>query len=139
MNLLKKSQITLRSCLLALCFDPTTLNGIAVFKLWREHGLTLGLKKSRLNLRAVKFFGKVFSSEGISPGPDKVAALKAAGPPQSAAEVRPRTMPRHIRDFFALCGAKFESQLRKCTENSKRNRPKLGRSARKFFLCGITI
>ena len=36
----------------------------------------------------MKFFGKVFSSEGISPNPDKVAALKAAGPPQSAAEVR---------------------------------------------------
>jgi len=36
----------------------------------------------------VKFFGKVFSSKGISPDPDKVAALKAAGPPQSAAEVR---------------------------------------------------
>jgi len=29
----------------------------------------------------MKFFGKVFSSEGISPNPDKVAALKAAGPP----------------------------------------------------------
>jgi len=36
----------------------------------------------------VKFFGKVFSSEGISPDPDKVAALKAAGPQQPAAEVR---------------------------------------------------
>ena len=58
-----------------------------IFKLWREHGLTLSLKKSRLNLRVVKFFGKVFSSKGISPDPDKVAALKAAGPPQSAAEV----------------------------------------------------
>ena len=48
-------------------------------------------------------------------------------------------MPRHIRDFSALCGAKFESQLGKCTENNKRNRPKLGRNARKFFVCGITI
>ena len=50
-----------------------------------------------------------------------------------------RTMPRHIRDFSALCGAKFESQLGKCTENNKRNRPKLDRTARKFLLCGITI
>ena len=33
------------------------------------------------------FFGKVFSSKGISPDSDKVAALEAAGPPQSAAEV----------------------------------------------------
>ena len=59
-----------------------------VLQLWREHGLTLNLKKSRFNLRAVKFFGKVFSDQGISPDPDKVAALKAAGPPQSAVEVR---------------------------------------------------
>ena len=50
-------------------------------------GLTRSLKKSRLNLQAVKFFGKVFSIEGISPDPDKIAALKAEGPPQSAAEV----------------------------------------------------
>ena len=52
-----------------------------VLQLWREHRLTLSLKKSRLNLRAVKFFGKVFSSEGISPDPDKVAALEATGLP----------------------------------------------------------
>ena len=50
-----------------------------------------------------------------------------------------RRMPRHIRDFFAPCGAKFESQLGKCTEKYKRKRPKLGRTARKFLLCGITI
>ena len=37
-------------------------------------------------------------------------------------------MARHIRDFSALCGATFESQLGKCTENKK-----------KFFLCGIAI
>ena len=42
----------------------------------------------RFNLRSVTFFGKVFPSEGISPDPNKVAALHAAGPPQSQAEVR---------------------------------------------------
>ena len=44
--------------------------------------------KTRLNLQTVKFFGKVFSSKGISPDPDKVATLKAAGALQSATEVR---------------------------------------------------
>ena len=58
------------------------------------------MKKRRLNLRAVKSFGKVFSSEGISPDPDKVEALKAAGPPQSEAEVR------SFR-FFAEANADF--------------------------------
>ena len=36
----------------------------------------------------MKFFGKVFSTEGISLDSDKVAALKAADPPRSAAEIR---------------------------------------------------
>ena len=46
------------------------------------------MKKTRYNLLSVTFFGKVFSSEEISPDPTKVAALQAAGPPQSQAEVR---------------------------------------------------
>ena len=59
-----------------------------ILQLSRSHGLALNMKKSRLNLLSVTFFGKVFSSEGISPDPNKVAALQAAGPPQSQAEVR---------------------------------------------------
>lgn len=38
--------------------------------------------------RSVTFFSKVFPGEGISPYPNKVAALQAAGPPQSQAEVQ---------------------------------------------------
>ena len=68
-----------------------------MLQLWREHGLTLSLKKSRLNLQAVTFFGKVFASEGISPDPDKVAALKVAGPPQSATEVLTSWKDSHRR------------------------------------------
>ena len=48
-----------------------------IIKLWCEHGLTLSLKKSRLYLRAVKFFGKVFSSEGISPDPQSSAEVRS--------------------------------------------------------------
>ena len=81
--------------------DETLRN---IFKLWHEHRLTLGLKKSRLNLRALKFFGKAFSSEGISADPDKIAALKAAGPPQSAAEV-------HSFLFFVEANADFMEGL----------------------------
>ena len=40
----------------------TTLRHI--LQLWQSHGLTLNMKKSRSNLRSVKFFGKVFSSAG---------------------------------------------------------------------------
>ena len=60
-----------------------------VLQLWHEHRFTLGLMKSRLNLQAVNFFGKVFSSGGISPDPDKVDALRAAGSSWSGGEVAP--------------------------------------------------
>ena len=59
-----------------------------ILQLWRSHGLTLNMKKSRFNLCAVTFFGKVLCCEGISLDPNKVAALQATGPPQSQAEVR---------------------------------------------------
>lgn len=59
--------------------------------MWCEH---------RLNLQALKVFGKVFSSEGILPDPDKVAAVKAAGPPQSAAKVHLPVLPRSKCQFY---------------------------------------
>ena len=37
-----------------------------------------------------------------------------------------------LSGLSALCGA-----IGRCTENNKRNRPKLDRTSRKFFLCGI--
>ena len=46
-----------------------------ILQLWWSHGLTLNMKKSRFNLRSVTFFGKVFSSAGITLDPNKVAAL----------------------------------------------------------------
>lgn len=53
---------------------------------WTQ-GLTISIKESRFNLRPVNFTGKVFSTEGISPNPSKVATLQAAGPPELQAEV----------------------------------------------------
>ena len=58
-----------------------------MLQLWRENGFTLSLKKSKFNPTSVRFFGKVFTSEGISHDPEKVTALKAAGPPRSPSEV----------------------------------------------------
>lgn len=53
-----------------------------------EYGLTLNIKKSRFDLRSVTFFSKVFPGKGISLHPNKVAALQAAGRPQSQADVQ---------------------------------------------------
>ena len=41
-----------------------------------------------MKAKSVKFFGIIFSAEGISPDPGKVEALQAVPPPTSNAEVR---------------------------------------------------
>ena len=46
----KKSHITLRSCLIALCFDPTTLIEIAVYKLVISHNYRRQGSRSEVDL-----------------------------------------------------------------------------------------
>jgi len=89
-----------------------------IFELWREHGLTLSLKKSRLNLPAVKFFGKVFSSEGISPDPDKVAALKAAGFAQATAPLRELLKVNAKFQWTPECQISFERVWEMLTDDT---------------------
>lgn len=79
-----------------------------VLQLWRENGLTLSLKKSTFNRTSVKSFGKVFTSEGTSPDPEQVTALKTAGPPTSPAEVRSFL-------FFAGANADFMERFAQVT------------------------
>ena len=51
-------------------------------------GLTLGLSKCHFNATSVKFFGVIFTAEGMSPDPEKICALEAMTPPANATEVR---------------------------------------------------
>ena len=51
-------------------------------------GLTLNRKKCVFYKTEVEFFGLVFNSEGISPDPKKVAALKSCAPPTNKKELR---------------------------------------------------
>ena len=53
-----------------------------------HHGLTLNKDKCLLYQEKLTFFGFVFSSQGLSADPQKVAAIKNAPPPQSAKDVR---------------------------------------------------
>ena len=59
-----------------------------VFDMFRRTGLTINKKKCSFNATVTKFFGYVFSAEGVSPDPDKVRALVEAEPPTSKEEVR---------------------------------------------------
>jgi hypothetical protein len=59
-----------------------------VFKKLDEHGLTVNEEKCQINTKELKFFGMVFSKDGIAPDPEKVAAIRNARHPQSAEELR---------------------------------------------------
>jgi len=60
----------------------------SVFQRLAEKGLTLNKEKCLFNQSKLTFFGFVFSSEGISPDPIKVAAIHDAPPPNSCKDVR---------------------------------------------------
>ena len=58
------------------------------FQMCRRTGLTLNRKKCIFSATSTKFFGYVFSADGVLPDPDKVTALRKAEPPKSKEEVR---------------------------------------------------
>ena len=59
-----------------------------VFEMFCRTGLTHNPKKCVFGATKTKFFGYVFSAEGIIPDKDKVVALKEASPPRIKEEVR---------------------------------------------------
>ncbi|XP_064475331.1 uncharacterized protein K02A2.6-like [Ornithodoros turicata] len=59
-----------------------------VLKNLEEAGLTLNLKKCVLGSRSVKFFGHVFSAQGVTIDPGKVRAVAEMTSPRNAAEVK---------------------------------------------------
>ena len=59
-----------------------------VFEMFRHNKLTINRKKCIFNATTTKFFGFIFSADGISPDPEKTKALREAAPPTSSEEVR---------------------------------------------------
>ena len=51
-----------------------------------EKGLTASTKKAQIRQREVKFFGLIFSKEGIKVSHDKVDAIRQAKAPKNASE-----------------------------------------------------
>ena len=54
----------------------------------REQNFTLNRGKCEFGVHTIEFFGHVFNTDGVSPDPKKVEALKLAEKPQSKEEVR---------------------------------------------------
>ena len=53
-----------------------------------EKGLTLRREKCTFGATSVSWFGTIFSKSGMSADPKKIKAIKEAGPPQNADEVK---------------------------------------------------
>ena len=59
-----------------------------VMRMLEADNLTANESKSEFNNSVIKFFGLLFSEEGVKPDPEKVEALRRAGPPGSKSEFR---------------------------------------------------
>ena len=60
----------------------------ATFERLRDSGLTLKWSKCIFSQKSIKFFGLVFSEDGIDPGPDKVDALQNLCAPTNQTQLR---------------------------------------------------
>ena len=73
----------------------------------QQSGLTVNWNKCEFGVRRIEFFGLIFSDQGVSPDPKKVAAIKEAAPPCNPAEVRSllgmlNYSARFIKDYASL-------------------------------------
>ena len=60
----------------------------ATFQRLRDSCLTLKRSKCNFSQKSIKFFGLVFSEDGISPDPDKVDALQNLRVPTNQTQLR---------------------------------------------------
>ena len=57
---------------------------LRVLQRLQEKGLTLNLSKCVFGQERLKFYGYIFSSQGIQPNPDKLEEIKSTPPPENA-------------------------------------------------------
>lgn len=79
----------------------------AVFQRLRENHLTLHEAKCEFNKSTLKFFGHIFSADGMSADPEKVTAIRDAPPPENSTELRSLLgmavfCSRYIEDFATI-------------------------------------
>ena len=54
----------------------------------QSKGLTLNKKKCQFSQSQIKFFGYIFTADGISPDPEKVESIKSTPAPTNCQELR---------------------------------------------------
>ena len=66
-----------------------------LFKLFKEKGVKLNLKKCQIGQKEIKFLGHIISQDGCRPCPDNISAIKSMKSPTNVKEVR---------RFLGMCG-----------------------------------
>lgn len=79
----------------------------ALFQRLSESGLTLNRAKCEFNKSRLEFFGFIFSAQGVSADPKKVAAVQHAADPQNPGEIKSllgmaNYCSRFIKDFSSI-------------------------------------
>ena len=54
----------------------------------RKSNLSLNFEKIELKKSSIKFFGNVYTKDGVKPDPDKVAAINSLRPPETKSELK---------------------------------------------------
>ena len=91
-----------------------------VFSRLRESGLTLKRNKCEFGRTSVKFFGLIFSDQGISPDPEKVEALQQLDAPKNQAELRSFLGMANYSAQFIHNYATLAAPLRELTRKNAR-------------------
>ncbi len=64
------------------------LNLHAAMERTRQSNLTLNYDKIELKKSSIKFFGNIYTKDGVKPDPDKVKAINELRPPESKSELK---------------------------------------------------
>ena len=86
----------------------------------REVGLTLNKKKCKFNQESIKFFGHIFSKEGIQADPSKVEAIMKMPAPEDATAVRSFLGMTNYLSRFLPNYADLTAPLRKLTKQDQK-------------------
>ena len=86
----------------------------------REVGLTLNKKKCKFNQESIKFFGHIFSKEGIQADPSKVEAIMKILAPEDATAVRSFLGMTNYLSRFLPNYADLTAPLRKLTKQDQK-------------------
>lgn len=87
-----------------------------VFQRLKDSGLTLNRGKFEFNKHRLEFFGFIFSANGISADPKKVAAIQHASEPKDPGEIRSLLGMANYCSWFIKDFSTITAPLRELTK-----------------------